>query len=56
MNNTDVNKLLSQLSNSQKSELSSILGDKEKLNAVLNSPVAKQILEKLNGNQNGKHS
>ncbi len=37
----------------EKDELQEILGDRDKINAVLSSPAAQKIMEKLNGKKNG---
>ena len=44
-------KLISGLNADEKDELQEILGDK--INAVLSSPAAQKIMEKLNGKKNG---
>ena len=46
-------KLISGLNADEKDELQEILGDRDKINAVLSSPAAKKIMEKLNGKKNG---
>jgi len=47
------NKLISGLNADEKNELQEILGDRDKINAVLSSPAAQKIMEKLNGKKNG---
>jgi len=46
-------KLISGLNSDEKDELQEILGDRDKINAVLSSPAAQKIMEKLNGKKNG---
>lgn len=46
-------KLISELNADEKDELQEILGDRDKINAVLSSPAAQKIMEKLNGKKNG---
>ena len=46
-------KLISGLNSDEKDELQEILGDRDKINAVLFSPAAQKIMEKLNGKKNG---
>lgn len=46
-------KLISRLNADEKDELQEILGDRDKINAVLSSPAAQKIMEKLNGKKNG---
>ena len=46
-------KLISGLNADEKEELQEILGDRDKINAVLSSPAAQKIMEKLNGKKNG---
>ena len=46
-------KLISGLNADEKDELQEILGDRDKINAVLSSPAAQKIMEKLNGKKNG---
>ena len=46
-------KLISGLNADEKDELKEILGDRDKINAVLSSPAAQKIMEKLNGKKNG---
>lgn len=46
-------KLISGLDADEKDELQEILGDRDKINAVLSSPAAQKIMEKLNGKKNG---
>lgn len=47
-------KLISGLNADEKDELQEILGDRDKINAVLSSPAAQKIMEKLNGKKNGR--
>ena len=47
------NKLISGLNADEKDELQEILGDRDKINAVLSSPASQKIMEKLNGKKNG---
>ena len=42
-------KLINGLKAEEKDELNQILGDRDKINAVLSSPAARKIMEKLNG-------
>lgn len=46
-------KLICGLNADEKDELQEILGDRDKINAVLSSPAAQKIMEKLNGKKNG---
>lgn len=46
-------KLISGLNSDEKDELQEILGDRDKINAVLSSPAAQKIMDKLNGKKNG---
>lgn len=46
-------KLISGLNADEKDELQEILGDRDKINAVLSSTAAQKIMEKLNGKKNG---
>ena len=46
-------KLISGLNADEKDGLQEILGDRDKINAVLSSPAAQKIMEKLNGKKNG---
>ena len=46
-------RLISGLNADEKDELQEILGDRDKINAVLSSPAAQKIMEKLNGKKNG---
>ena len=41
--------LINGLKAEEKDELNQILGDRDKINAVLSSPNARKIMEKLNG-------
>ncbi len=47
------NKLISGLKAEEKTELQEILSDRDKINAVLSSPAAQKIMEKLNGKKDG---
>lgn len=49
----EASKLISGLNADEKDELQEILGDRDKINAVLSSPAAQKIMEKLNGKKNG---
>lgn len=44
-------KIMSDMSAEDNRKLFEILGDKEKLNALLNSPAAQAIISKLNGHK-----
>ncbi len=48
------NQMLSSLNADESKQLGDILSDKSKIDAILNSSAAKQILNKINGN-NGQH-
>lgn len=50
---TKAEKLIGGLKKDEKEELDSILSDKNKINAILSSPAAKKILEKMNDNGHG---
>ena len=41
--------LINGLKAEERDELNQILGDRDKINAVLSSPAARKIMEKLNG-------
>lgn len=43
--------LINGLKAEEKDELNQILSDRDKINAVLSSPAARKIMEKLNGNK-----
>lgn len=45
----------SRLSNEENHELNTILNDKSKIDAILKSSAAQQIIKKINGNSDGKH-
>lgn len=47
------NKLISGLKAEEKNELQEILSDRDKINAVLSSPAAQKIMEKLNNKKDG---
>lgn len=47
------NKLISGLKAEEKKELQEILSDRDKINAVLSSPAAQKIMEKLNNKKDG---
>lgn len=49
-----VEKMKSGLSADENKELDSIIRDKSKIDAILNSDAAKKILSKLNSDNNGK--
>lgn len=42
-------KIMSELGEEQNRKLFEILGDREKLSAILNSPAAQSIMQKING-------
>ena len=44
---------ISGLKADEKNELDEILSDRDKINAVLSSPAARKIMEKLNGKKDG---
>ncbi|MDD6276565.1 MAG: hypothetical protein PUB20_07070 [Clostridia bacterium] len=46
--------MINSLNSEQTKELNEIMQDSDKLRAILNSPAAKKIFEKINGNGNGK--
>lgn len=56
-NKSDAEKQAKQLINGlkaeEKTELQEILSDRDKINAVLSSPAAQKIMEKLNGKKDG---
>ena len=43
--------IMSNMSAEENKKLFEVLGDKEKLNAILNSPAAQNIISKLNGHK-----
>lgn len=43
--------IMSNMSAEENQKLFEVLGDKEKLSAILNSPAAKNIISKLNGHK-----
>lgn len=47
------NKLINGLKAEEKTELQEILSDRDKINAVLSSPAAQKIMEKLNSKKDG---
>lgn len=47
------NKLIGSLKANEKDELQTILSDRDKINAVLSSPAAQKIMEKLNSKKDG---
>ncbi|MBP3939210.1 MAG: hypothetical protein IK955_07360 [Clostridia bacterium] len=49
-----VEKMKSGLSADENKELNSILNDKSKIDAILNSEAAKKIMNRLNSDNNGK--
>ena len=56
-NNTKMqtaDKMKSGLNNDEQAELDRILSDRSKIDAILNSSAARQIIEKLNGKNDGK--
>lgn len=46
-------KLINGLKAEEKDELNEILSDRDKINAVLSSPAAQKIMQKLNGKKDG---
>lgn len=56
-NNTKMqtaDKMRSGLNNDEQAELNRILNDRSKIDAILNSSAARQIIEKINGKNDGK--
>lgn len=56
-NNTKMqtaDKMRSGLNNDDQAELDRILNDRSKIDAILNSSAARQIIEKINGKNDGK--
>lgn len=56
-NNTKMqtaDKMRSELNNDEQAELNRILNDRSKIDAILNSSAARQIIEKINGKNDGK--
>lgn len=56
-NNTKMqtaDKMRSVLNNDEQAELDKILNDRSKIDAILNSSAARQIIEKINGKNDGK--
>ena len=56
-NNTKMqtaDKMRSGLNNDEQAELDKILNDRSKIDAILNSSAARQIIEKINGKNDGK--
>ncbi len=49
------NQMMSGLNKDESNELNNILKDRNKIDAILNSTAAQQILKKINGNGNGQH-
>ncbi len=47
--------MMSGLNSEENKQLGEILNDKSKIDAILNSSAAKQIINKINGNRNGQH-
>ena len=47
-------KIRSNLNNNEQAELDKILNDRSKIDAILNSSAARQIIEKINGKNDGK--
>lgn len=47
-------KIRSGLDNNEQAELDKILADRSKIDAILNSSAARQIIEKINGKNDGK--
>lgn len=56
-NNTKMqtaDKMRAGLNNDEQAELDRILNDRSKIDAILNSSAARQIIEKINGKNDGK--
>lgn len=56
-NNTKMqtaDKMRSELNYDEQAELERILNDRSKIDAILNSSAARQIIEKINGKNDGK--
>ena len=56
-NNTKMqtaDKMRSGINNDEQAELDRILNDRSKIDAILNSSAARQIIEKINGKNDGK--
>lgn len=56
-NNTKMqtaDKMRSELNYDEQAELDRILNDRSKIDAILNSSAARQIIEKINGKNDGK--
>jgi hypothetical protein len=49
------NNILSHLDSQDAKQINDFMKDKEKVDALLNSPAAQQIINKLNGKNNGQH-
>ncbi len=49
------NQMISGLNKNESEELNNILKDKNKIESILNSSAAQQIIKKINGNGNGQH-
>lgn len=49
------NSMMSSLSSDDNNRLTEILKDKNKIDSILNSPAAQQILDKIKSNSNGQH-
>ncbi len=49
------NQMMSGLNADESKKLGEILNDKSKIDAILNSSAAKEIIKKINGNNNGQH-
>ena len=47
-------KIISGLNNNEQAELDKILADRSKIDEILNSSAARQIIEKINGKNDGK--
>lgn len=49
------NSMISNLNQEDNNKLTEILNDRSKIDSILNSPAAKQILNKIKSNDNGQH-
>lgn len=54
-NQQRADELMKGLDESQSRQLNEILGDKSKIDALLNSPAAQKIIESINRDKNGQH-
>lgn len=53
--NEAASSMMSSLNQEDNNKLAEILKDKNKIDSILNSPAAKQILSKIKSNDNGQH-